>query len=179
MRIHLEDRQERLDVAPAELRRIVRAVWREVPDGTAPGAAGGDAGAAAARRDAYDEVDVVLVDDVMIRRLNAAYRRLDRVTDVLSFDLRGGPGPPRELPRTGEVVISTDRAVCQAERYEVTTGAELARLTVHGCLHLRGFDHQRPAERRVMRAAESRILTAVGAEVDALVRERRGRRGRR
>ncbi|MGD8396090.1 MAG: rRNA maturation RNase YbeY, partial [Candidatus Eiseniibacteriota bacterium] len=186
-----EDRQERLDVAPDVLRRIVRAVWQDRPVAvTGPSrrdAGPGSGHTSAGRRTAdgayedgaYEEVDIVLVDDATIRRLNAAYRRLDRVTDVLSFDLRGGPGPHPGAPRTGEVVISTDRAVCQAERYAVTPGAELARLTVHGCLHLRGFDHQRPAERRVMRAAESRILTAIGDHAGALVRAGGGASPRR
>jgi len=105
-------------------------------------------------------VGIALVTDVEMRRLNSAYRRIDRTTDVLSFDLRPVRSPGE--PLAGEIVISTDRVVVQARRYRVTPARELARLLVHGLLHLQGHDHQAAGERARMRAAE-RVALAAGA----------------
>jgi probable rRNA maturation factor len=115
----------------------------------------------------YDHVGIILVGDATMRALNQAFRKLGRTTDVLSFDLRHGRAPME--PRTGEVVISTDRVLAQARRYRVTPGRELARLAVHGVLHLQGFDHQRGPERRRMRARERALLTALAPAVEELV----------
>jgi probable rRNA maturation factor len=152
MQIHLGDRQKRLEVSRRALRRIVLAVFAARDDRPA---------------ETYDELEVMLVDDATIRRLNATYRSLDRATDVLAFDLRGGP---ETEPKLGEVVISTDRALHQAESCGVTIGEELARLAIHGLLHLQGYDHTRTTERQVMRTEEARLLAAVAGEVGGLVR---------
>jgi probable rRNA maturation factor len=115
----------------------------------------------------YDQVGIALVTDTEMRLLNRTYRRLDRTTDVLSFDLRAAMSPGE--PRSGEIVISTDRVVAQARRYRVTPSRELARLLVHGILHLCGHDHQEPKERARMRAAERAALAAVAKVTPALV----------
>ena len=115
----------------------------------------------------YDEVGITLVTDAAMRALNRTFRSLGRTTDVLAFDLRGAR--TQVEPRTGEVVISTDRVLAQARRYRATPARELARLAVHGILHLRGLDHQRMAERRRMRAFERRLLNALAPAVGRLV----------
>ena len=61
-----------------------------------------------------------------------------------------------------------DRVIEQAARYRVTRGKELARLIVHGALHLAGLDHKTAAERRHMRAREARVLSERAKEVQAL-----------
>jgi probable rRNA maturation factor len=115
----------------------------------------------------YDEIGITLLDDAAMRGLNRAFRGLGRTTDVLAFDLRSSRSPGE--PRSGEVVISTDRVLAQAPRYRVTPARELARLAVHGLLHLRGFDHHRLGERRRMRAAERRLLIALAPAIDRLL----------
>lgn len=82
---------------------------------------------------------------------------------------REGRSPSR-APVTGDLVISLDRMEEQARRFRVTRGEELARLVVHGALHLAGLDHQRPADRRHMRAREALALRAARAQVRALDR---------
>jgi len=82
--------------------------------------------------------------------------------------LSPAPGPGQ--PVSGDLVISMDRMEDQARRYRVTLGRELARLALHGALHLAGLDHQRPAERRRMRLAEGRALRAAASAVRALDR---------
>ena len=115
----------------------------------------------------YELVGIALVTDREMRQLNAAYRRIDRTTDVLSFDLRPVRSPGE--PRSGEIVISTDRVLVQARRYRVTPARELARLLVHGLLHLAGHDHMAAGERARMRAAERTVLARAAGTIPALL----------
>ena len=100
---------------------------------------------------------VVLTDDARIRTLNRDFRDRDRATDVLSFPM----GEEEDgVYYHGDVVVSLQRAVSQAPRWNNTPEAELARLVTHGILHLLGYDHHTPADGRRMKAAERRALTA-------------------
>ena len=115
------------------------------------------------------EVAVVLADDAKLRDLNRRWRGLDRATDMLSFGYDEGGDDEVD----GDVVISLERVRGQAKRFRVTPGRELARVVVHGTLHLAGLDHQTAAERRRMRAREDRVLRAAReaiAELDAALK---------
>ncbi len=112
------------------------------------------------------EIAIVLTDDATIRALNRRWRKLDRATDVLSF----GYDVRHDGPVNGDLAISLDRMDEQARRFRVTRGEELARLVVHGALHLAGLDHQRPVDRRHMRAREALALRTARAQVRALDR---------
>jgi len=132
------------------------------------------------------EIAIVLTGDAELRALNRRWRGLDRATDVLSFDYGDSPVPAEptlvlELGRqrasrarssravvSGDLVISLDRAADQARRYRVSRGRELARLAIHGALHLAGHAHHRPRERRLMRTSEERALRAAAAQVRRL-----------
>ena len=98
-------------------------------------------------------IEITLTDDAALRTLNQSWRGIDRATDVLSFHY-----PEEGQPVAGDLVISIDRWHEQARRYRTTRGRELARLVVHGALHLAGLDHHRAAERRAMRSQEDRVL---------------------
>lgn len=100
----------------------------------------------------HAELSIVLTDDVEMRALNRRWRGLDRTTDVLSFSMDAGP------PMLGDIVISVEAARRQARR-GFGLARELEFLLVHGFLHLAGFDHQRIADRRRMRAQERRLIT--------------------
>lgn len=105
----------------------------------------------------YD-LTLVLADSRLLRRLNRRFRGMDRPTDVISFALLEGtpfPAPCREL---GDIYISVPRARLQARQYRVTPKEELARLMIHGVLHLLGYDHIKPAQGRRMRQRESHYL---------------------
>lgn len=106
------------------------------------------------------DVSIILADDHTLRQLNDQYRGLDRTTDVLSFNI---PATPPDLDEAGEVYISLPQARRQARRLRHTLAAELARLTVHGVLHLLGHDHKKPGEARRMRALEYRYMKEVRA----------------
>lgn len=108
------------------------------------------------------EIAVQLTDDATLRDLNRRWRGIDRATDVLSFSYSGENG---EGPVSGDLVISLDRMAAQARRYRVTPGRELARLVIHGTLHLAGLDHHRAAEREHMRRRENAALRAVATVV--------------
>lgn len=129
------------------------------------------------------DIGILLTTDAEMRALNRRWRRINRATDVLSFGygddsagaepstalLRAGR-PPRRAPVDGDLVISLDRVRAQARRYRVSEAKELARLTVHGALHLAGLDHQRAAERTHMRAVEDRVLRGARAATTRLER---------
>jgi probable rRNA maturation factor len=126
------------------------------------------------------EIGVVLDGDERLRELNRRWRGLDRATDVLSFDYEevGAAGAGRRVTRAsstrppvhGDLVISLDRARVQARRYRVSEGRELARLAIHGALHLAGLDHDTAATRAHMRRAERDIMRAAAPQVKALDR---------
>jgi probable rRNA maturation factor len=87
-------------------------------------------------------VTVVFVRDRVIRRLNNQYRQINRATDVLSFpagDEMPGEGNEQYL---GDVVISIDTAVRQAESAGHSIEREVDELLIHGVLHLCGYDHE-------------------------------------
>ena len=120
--------------------------------------------AAAGRRPG--EIGVLLADDATLRKLNRRYRGIDRATDVLSFHYAGRRGGVTD----GDLAISLERMAAQARRYRVTRGRELARLAIHGALHLAGHDHHDATERLEMRRLESRALRACAAGVRRLDR---------
>ena len=103
-------------------------------------------------------VDVTVVDDPAIRRLNTRYLRRRTTTDVLAFDLEA-PGPSRLM---GEVIVCADTAKRQARRVGVSVALELDLLVVHGLLHLAGWDDHEPQEARLMHEREREILAEAG-----------------
>lgn len=101
------------------------------------------------------EVSVTLSDDEKIRSLNRDYRGKDAPTDVLSF-------PMEETGMLGDIVLSLERAMHQAELYGHSFERETAFLTVHSMLHLLGYDHESSDEdRRKMFSRQEDILSAM------------------
>jgi probable rRNA maturation factor len=107
------------------------------------------------------ELSVALVDDAEIARLNAAWRGKPRPTDVLAFSLAEGPHAEHRGALLGDVVIGIETAARQARARRRSLDDEVARLLVHGALHLVGHDHVRAREARRMRAEERRLLRAL------------------
>ncbi len=103
------------------------------------------------------ELSISLVDDAAIAALNGRHRGRARATDVLAFSLLEGAHAERRGALLGDVVIGLETAARQARARRRTLDDEVARLLVHGALHLVGFDHVKSAEARVMRAQERRI----------------------
>lgn len=117
------------------------------------------------------EVDVTLVNDEMIKEINLEHRNIDNATDVLSFPL-GENGefdinPETNAKMLGDIVISVDHAIQQAELYGHGIEREIAFLTVHSMLHLLGYDHINGGlEQAIMREKEEVILEALGLAVN-------------
>ncbi len=112
------------------------------------------------------EVSVVLGNDQYIHELNRQYRGKDCPTDVLSFALNEGEEPevidaPGEV-LLGDIIISLETATRQAEEYGHSLERELAYLTVHGILHLLGYDHMTEEEKSEMREEEEYVLSLLG-----------------
>ncbi|ACL70008.1 rRNA maturation RNase YbeY [Halothermothrix orenii] len=95
-------------------------------------------------------VSVALVDNKTIAELNSKYRNVEGPTDVLSF--------PMDEDILGDIIISIDRARQQADEYGHSLERELGFLTVHGMLHLLGYNHKTDEEKCVMRQKEERVL---------------------
>lgn len=130
------------------------------------------------------EVNLLLTDNEGIRALNQEYRELDVPTDVLSFPMLNYdiPGDFSQLetsyaktmcfnPETGElllgdIVISLERAIEQAEEYGHSLKRELAFLTAHSMLHLMGYDHVEDGEREIMEQKQEQILQELGLTRD-------------
>ncbi len=122
------------------------------------------------------EVQIILADNDFIHQLNRDYRQVDAPTDVISFPANDLEKPLAEALQEGlqpemseygdaiflgEIYISVDRAQEQAEEYGNTLEEELCFLTVHGMLHLMGYDHIEAADEQIMRAKQREILGRV------------------
>ncbi|MGE5653907.1 MAG: rRNA maturation RNase YbeY [Bacillota bacterium] len=118
------------------------------------------------------EVSIVLVDDPYIQGLNAEYRGKDCPTDVLSFAMEEGDdeieydeGEAPEFRLLGDIVISLETAQRQASEYGHSCDREIAFLTVHGMLHLLGYDHgseDDDAELELMVSKQEAVLGQMG-----------------
>ena len=110
-----------------------------------------------------DEVGLTLVGEEKIQQLNRDYRGIDAPTDVLSFPMQE-PGETQaggEPDLLGDVVICVPRALVQAREFGHSFRRELLYLTVHGLLHLLGYDHENETEKRKMREKEEAFLSGV------------------
>ena len=120
------------------------------------------------------EINVLVTDDAGIRIINRESRDLDKPTDVLSFPMfqlePGNPpadwleyqDPATGLVPLGDMCISLQRAVAQAEEFGHSTRREVGYLTIHSMLHLLGYDHLDEAEmKRQMRAREETIAASI------------------
>lgn len=121
------------------------------------------------------DVCIIVTDDENIRELNREHREIDRATDVLSFpmlELRPGEEikvSPLELDEEtgtvmlGDIVISSERTRAQAEEYGHSELREVSFLTVHGILHLLGYDHELSEEDEKLHfSRQEEILDAMG-----------------
>jgi len=116
------------------------------------------------------ELSILLVDDDYIRKLNHLYRGQDSPTDVLSFAMNeSGEDEPEydaseETNILGDIVISLEKALVQSQEYGHSLAREVGFLTVHGMLHLLGFEHSSEADDQTMQAWQEKILQSVDLE---------------
>ncbi len=116
--------------------------------------------AALAGLSCHSVLSVLVVGSARSRSLNLRYRRKDKSTNVLSFS---GPGPgPDGRNYLGELVICAPVVAREALAQGKSRESHWAHMTVHGVLHLLGFDHERDAEAAKMTAREIQILDRLG-----------------
>jgi probable rRNA maturation factor len=116
-----------------------------------------------ARVPAQAELCVVLTDDGRQRELNRRFRGIDKPTNVLSFPASepgGSPGGPPDL--LGDVVLALETCGREAAEQGKSLSDHVSHLTVHGVLHLLGFDHENDGEAELMERHECRILAGLG-----------------
>ena len=108
------------------------------------------------------EVSFTLTDNDYIHELNKQYRGINRPTDVLSFALNESEEPEiaggEKVNVLGDIIISVERAKEQAAEYGHSLRREVAFLTVHGMLHLLGYDHMEDEEREEMEAEQRFVM---------------------
>lgn len=111
-------------------------------------------------------IDLSFVDDGMIQEINAEYRDIDKATDVLSFPMYERDEEIElledELAPFGDIVLSMDHAIAQAEEYGHSLEREVLYLIVHGLMHLAGYDHMVEDEKQEMREAEEALMAQIG-----------------
>jgi probable rRNA maturation factor len=111
-------------------------------------------------------LNMTLCGKTKIRSLNRQYRQIDKVTDVLSFPVYENLRPdkkPREKNLQqmdlGDLVICKEKALSQSREFEITYQQEVIHLSVHGLLHLLGFDHEISLkEEKMMEALENELV---------------------
>jgi probable rRNA maturation factor len=119
------------------------------------------------------EISVLLIDDNEIKKINKQFRDIDNPTDVLSFptieyEIAGDFSKLEQAvgefnPETGElilgdIVISVDRAIAQAEEYGHSIIREIAFLTAHSMFHLMGYDHMIDEDRNILEEKQKEVL---------------------
>lgn len=108
------------------------------------------------------EVSFLVVYNNEIKKLNCLYRNINKETDVLSFPLLEFPLKEslnkNVITPIGDIIISIEKAISQAEEYGHSIEREIAFLTVHSMLHLLGYDHMEENEEKIMFQKQDKIL---------------------
>lgn len=120
----------------------------------------------------YEKVDnaefnIIFVDSEKIHEINREYRGVDRVTDVISFALEDNMDIELDHRLLGDIYICLERAHEQAIEYGHSFLREICFLSVHGLLHLLGYDHMEPEDEKVMFGKQEEILNEYGIRRDS------------
>jgi probable rRNA maturation factor len=157
---------------------IVADSWQREPDADDVIQRAVAVAAEMAHADTADaEIAVMLTDDAGIRTLNSNWRGIDKPTNVLSFPalrptrVAGADDIPRML---GDIAIAYETARREADEEQKPFDHHLSHLTVHGFLHLVGYDHETDDEAEAMEALEVEILAQLGIPDPYAGRERMG-----
>ncbi len=119
----------------------------------------------------YEKVDnaefnIIFVSSDKIHEINREYRGVDRVTDVISFALEDSKEIELDHRLLGDIYICLERAHEQAIEYGHSFLREICFLSVHGLLHLLGYDHMEPEDEKVMFGKQDDILDGYGIRRD-------------
>ena len=107
--------------------------------------------------------NIIFIDNKEIRKINREYRNVDRETDVISFALEDNMDVVYEDFRLlGDIYISYEKAIEQAETYNHSVKREVFFLATHGILHLLGYDHMEEEDEKVMFGKQNELLDGYG-----------------
>lgn len=107
--------------------------------------------------------NIIFVNNEKIKEINKNYRNIDRETDVISFALEDDKTFNTDKFRfLGDIYISIDKAKSQAIEYGHSLKREICFLSIHGLLHLLGYDHMNEEEEKVMFNLQEEILNNYG-----------------
>jgi probable rRNA maturation factor len=134
MEVLLQNKQRKIKVDLAQIKRVAEEVLK-------------------ALNVLQTELSIILANDKQIKELNRQYRKQDRPTDVLAFPMREGSFKELNSFLLGDVIISLETALKQANNLGHSFQQELNQLLIHGILHLLGYDHG-----RTMRGKEQELL---------------------
>lgn len=141
--------------APAIDIQVVSKLWQAQPQAEQTVRAAIAAAAALSTTDG--EVSILLTDDKAIRALNRDWRGIDKATNVLSFPAPAAtPSAPSKM--LGDIVMAYETLAQECDRENRGFLHHLAHLTVHGFLHLIGYDHQTDTQADAMEGLESKIM---------------------
>lgn len=128
------------------------------------------------------EVNVILTDNDSIHTINKEYRNIDNPTDVLSFpmieyenagefdfldEIDDAFNPETGEAILGDIIISVEKVMEQADKYGHSQDRELGFLVAHSMLHLMGYDHMEPDEAAVMEKKQTEILDGLNLKREA------------
>lgn len=145
MNIYIDNRYDKIDLKDTTYELVKKLVKESLQEEDRP---------------KESEVSISFVSDTEIKQLNKIYRGIDKVTDVLSFPIDSKIELPS--PILGDIIISVDAVLRQAEEYKHSYHRELSFLIVHGMFHLMGYDHIEREDKKVMRYKEERVLGKLG-----------------
>ena len=107
--------------------------------------------------------NIIIVDKETIHKLNKEYRGIDRETDLISFALEDDETFNNDKVRVlGDIYICLSKAKEQSIEYGHSNLRELSFLSIHGLLHLLGYDHMTPEDEKVMFSLQDEILNSYG-----------------
>jgi probable rRNA maturation factor len=104
---------------------------------------------------------IALSNDAHVQTLNASFRGIDKPTNVLSFPAPDSPAP-LDIEPIGDIVIARETLAREAAEKGIPLADHLRHLTIHGLLHLLGYDHEEEAEAVAMENLETEILSGLG-----------------
>ena len=108
--------------------------------------------------------NIIIVDNKYIKEINKTYRNIDKPTDVISFAFNDEQKVIGKLKMLGDIYISIEKAEEQSKEYGHSLKRELSFLTIHGILHLLGYDHMTKEDEEVMFKKQDEILAAAKIE---------------
>lgn len=111
---------------------------------------------------AATSLSILLTDDAEMRKLNAGWRAKDKPTNVLSFPAENAVDPARPPEFLGDVALGLATCKREAREQGKTFADHVAHLTVHGVLHLLGYDHMDDEQAEAMEPLETDILASLG-----------------